>query len=45
MCSYVAEWGLYDNFKFIIKTFLEYLIVFIVYFIGFIRKYFKKNMT
>ena len=44
MCSFVSEWGLYDNFKYIIKTFLEYLIVFIVYFIGFVRKYFKKNM-
>ena len=44
MCSYVAEWGLYDNFKFIIKTFLEYLIVFIVYFIGFVRKYLNKNI-
>jgi hypothetical protein len=44
MCSFVSEWGLYDNFKYIIKTFLEYLIVFIVYFIGFVRKYLNKNI-
>lgn len=44
MCSFVSQWGLYDNFKYIIKTFIEYLIVFIVYFIGFVRKYLNKNI-
>ena len=44
MCSFVSQWGLYDNFKYITKTFIEYLIVFIVYFIGFVRKYLNKNI-
>jgi hypothetical protein len=44
MCSFVSEWNFYDNFKYTTKTFLEYLIVFIVYFIGFVRKYLNKKI-
>jgi len=43
MCSFVSEWGLYDNVKYMVKMLIEYFIVFIVYLIVFLRKYINKN--